>query len=456
VLQRCPQNKVEQTLQELPKDLDETYARMLKNIAQTASSDDVIRLLQCLSMAIRPLRVEELAEVLALDFDGPRAEGAPPELKDLRHLEDRQRDVLSICSSLVTLVDNDDSSIIQFSHFTVKEFLTSDRLSTSKDISQFHIDDEAAHTTLAQACLGTLLRLDGSSGLKEYASQHWVEHAQFGTVSSRIAIGMRRLFDSAEPYFAAWLKLHDIDQVMDDRWWGYRSTADRGSPLYYASLCGFRDLAAHIILEHREQVNAKGGRCHYPLAAALHDRHVDVAELLHQNGAAVDAPLQVASVDGRTDVVQWLLDHGADPDSQQDNRQTPIDLATLNGHPEVVRTLLGRSVRRNAVDGAADNLVHLATFYVSPKEYRKQTKIDLLTHPLTARLQTCDNPTDIFAILRSQPQESSLGHDNLTKSLYQTIIVLHELSSPLGAAVGEHVNSNSDPPYMTSHLISYF
>jgi hypothetical protein len=66
--------------------------------------------------------------------------------------------------------------------------------------------------------------------------------------------------------------------------------ADRGSPLYYASLCGFRDLAAHIIVEHPEQVNARGGRNHSPLAAALHKRHFDVAELLHQHGAAVDVP----------------------------------------------------------------------------------------------------------------------------------------------------------------------
>jgi hypothetical protein len=313
VLQDCPQKVVEETLKELPESLDETYARMLRNIAGSASEHSIIRLLQCLSVAIRPLRIEELAEVLALDFDGP--EGAPPELDDHRPLEDRQCDVVSLCSNLISPVD--DSGIIRFSHFTVKEFLTCQRLSTFHDISQFHIEDEPAHTTIAQACLGTLLRLDGSSGLKEYASQHWVEHAQFGTVSARIAIGMRRLFDPAEPYFAAWLELHDIDHVIDHRS-GYQA-ADRGSPLYYASLCGFCDLAAHIIFEHPEQVNARGGHCHFPLLVALCNGHFDVAELLHRHGADVDASLQVASMDGRSDVVRWLFDHGAHSDSQQDD-----------------------------------------------------------------------------------------------------------------------------------------
>jgi hypothetical protein len=121
--------------------------------------------------------------------------------------------VLSACSSLITLVDDGDSRVIQFSHFSVKEFLTSDRLSTSKgDVSHLHIVPESAHTTLAQACLGTLLQLDGDSDngqvegsipLARYASRHWVEHAQFGKVSSRIEDRMRSLFDSEKPHFIA-------------------------------------------------------------------------------------------------------------------------------------------------------------------------------------------------------------------------------------------------------------
>ncbi len=160
------------------------------------------RLLQCLAVAIRPLRVAELAEVLALDFDGSK--GATPTLNEDWRSEDRQRDVLSTCSSLITLVDDGGSCVIQFSHFSVKEFLTSNRLATSKeDISHFHILPEPAHTTLAQACLGSLLQLDGSANrnrvedsfpLATYASRHWVDHAQFGKVSSRIEDGMRRLF----------------------------------------------------------------------------------------------------------------------------------------------------------------------------------------------------------------------------------------------------------------------
>jgi ankyrin repeat protein len=370
-LQHCLPQSIRRTLNELPISLDETYERVLKEIG-LANRDHAHRLLQCLTVAIRPLRVEELAEILALDFDG--AKGAIPKFKDDLRCDDRQRSVLSMCSSLITLVDDGDSRVIQFSHFSVKEFLTSNRLAQG-NASDLHIMPEPAHTTFAQACLGTLLQFDGSSNsnqaednspLAGYASRHWVEHAQFGLVSSRIEDGMKRLFDSTEPYFSAWLQLHDID----DGWYSFGTLAGHGSPLYYASLCGFRDLAAHIILENPEQVNASGGHNYSPLAAALYKKHFDVAELLYRHGAAVNVtgfynrtPLKAASADGLIDVVRWLLDHGADADSPDNDQGTPILSATVYGHVEVVRTLLGHGVRINAANNRGYTSLYLASRY---------------------------------------------------------------------------------------------
>src|SRR6266404_1025533 len=362
VLQHCFPRSLRRTLNELPQSLDETYERVLKEIG-TANRDLAHRLLQCLVMAARPLRIEELAEVLALDFD--EAEGLTPELKKDWRSEDRQRAVLSTCSSLITVVDDGRSRVIQFSHFSVKEFLTSDRLFAFKgDVSYFAIMPEPAHTTLAQACLGVLFQLDGSTNndkvegrfpLARYAARHWVEHAQFGMVSTRVEDGMRRLFDPTKPHFTAWIKLHDID----DKWSSFSDSSDNapGSPLYYASLCGFRDLAAHIIAKHPEKVLARGGRVHSPLAAALHNRHFEMAELLHQHGGAVDVtgdyhrtPLSCASRDGLVDVARWLLRHGADPNLQDQFHWTPINIAAARGHLEIVRMLLAHGVHVNLAD----------------------------------------------------------------------------------------------------------
>src|SRR6266404_7176284 len=273
-MRHCLPRSIRRTLKELPQTLDETYERVLKEIS-TANRDLAHRLLQCLVVAIRPLRVEELAEILALDFDGD--EGATPALNEDWRLEDRQRAVLSTCSSLITVVDDHRSRVIQFSHFSVKEFLTSDRLAKFKgDVSHFHIIPEPAHTTLTQACLGVLFQLDGSFNndevysrfpLARYAARHWVEHAQLGNVSKSLCIadGLRRLFDSNNTSFATWHQLYDIDSD-----WAHFSDPPRtyGSPLYYASQCGFCNLAEYIITEHPEQVTARCGINHSPLVAA--------------------------------------------------------------------------------------------------------------------------------------------------------------------------------------------
>ena len=59
---------------ELPESLDEMYVRILKEIKKPNRAL-AQRVLQCLVVAIRPLHVAELAEVLVVDFDN--TEGIP-------------------------------------------------------------------------------------------------------------------------------------------------------------------------------------------------------------------------------------------------------------------------------------------------------------------------------------------------------------------------------------------
>jgi hypothetical protein len=222
MLQNCLPQNVRRVLQELPASLDETYERMLRDILK-ANPDQAYRLLQCLTVATRPLRVDELAEILALDFDGAK-DGIPALNKDWRWDDERQG-VLATCSSLIVVVDGGTTTmgrkrrVVQFAHFSVKEFLTSDRLADIKaDISCFHIRLEPAHTVIAQACLAILLqsdhndRAESTSPLSRYAARHWVDHAHFGDVSLRLEDGMQRLFDPAKPYFTAWLNSYDPDK----------------------------------------------------------------------------------------------------------------------------------------------------------------------------------------------------------------------------------------------------
>jgi hypothetical protein len=100
VLRDCLPSSVRRTLRELPESLDETYERILKEIKKPNRAH-ARRVLQCLVVSTRPLRVAELAEVLAVDFDD--AEGIPRSKPDWQW-EEQELALLSACSSLIAIV----------------------------------------------------------------------------------------------------------------------------------------------------------------------------------------------------------------------------------------------------------------------------------------------------------------------------------------------------------------
>ena len=341
-------------LEELPESLDETYERILREIRKPKQGH-AHRLLQCLVAAVRPLRVEELAEVLAFDF---KAEGIP-KLNLGWRWDDQESAVLSACSSLVIVVNEGDSRIVQFSHYSVKEFLTADRLAEPiRDVSRYHIRLGAAHTILAQACLGVLLQLDDrvdrdnikNFPLARYAAEYWPAHARFGNASSRIKDGMEYLFDADRPHFATWLWINKDDGSM-------RPGEPDAVSLHYAARLGFRDLAEHLIAEHPEHLNARGANQNTPMHAAARAGHADIVSLLVDHGADVDGrgysdqtALYLASMEGKVEAGRCLLDRGADINFRTRENETPLFQAVYYGQVEYARMLLERGARTSDFD----------------------------------------------------------------------------------------------------------
>jgi hypothetical protein len=214
-LRGCHPGRIRHALVELPETLDETYERTLREINK-ADWELAHRLFQSVAVASRPLRVEELAEFLAFDFNT----GPTPRFNEGWRLEDPVNAVQSTCPSFLAVVDIGDSQIIQFSHFSVKEFLTSSRLAEAKqEISRYHISMTPAHILVAKACLGILLHLDRDIAksalqtfpLAPYAALHWVDHARIGGVSKNVEDGMKILLDSRKPHLAVWVSLHNTE-----------------------------------------------------------------------------------------------------------------------------------------------------------------------------------------------------------------------------------------------------
>ena len=417
-LRHCIPQSVRRTLDKLPESLDETYERVMMEIKRTNQAH-AYRILQCLTVAIRPLFVAELAELLAFDFDA--AKGGIPKLNSDWRWQDHEQAVLSTCSSLITVVGDAESPVVQFSHFSVKEFLMSDRLVTStRDISQYHISLPVAHTVLARACLGVLLRdPDVRSGadsgpLAQYAARHWVTHAQVESVASRVRDGMGYLFDPDKPYFEAWIQLHDIDhEYYDDG----SDPVSEARPLYYAALCGFDERVGHLTLKYPQHTSARGGRLGTALHSASFAGHLQIVRSLLRHGVGVDVrghrngtPLLLASVSGKCDVIQCLLDHGADVNSQDDLHNTPLIWAAYWGRVDAVRVLLEHSADINSKD---DNgwtpLRDAVDGFDSKDDYLEIVRL-LLEHGADVDAEDNDGRTPLQVAL-------DLGHDELARLL---------------------------------------
>ena len=350
VLRYCFPSNLCRILEELPKSLDETYKRILREI-NNANQVHAYRLLQCLTVASRPLRVEELAEVLAFDL----STGGVPKLNVDWRWENQEEAVLSTCSSLVSVIVEDGSRVVQFSHFSVKEFLTSDRLATCMEESQFYIPVEDSHTILAQACLGVLLFLDDHTlstwklPLYEYAAEYWVGHAQIGKVELVMKDTMDLFFDADKPHFSDWV--HHDKQLTRELSTGYEDedtdVLPSAAPLYFAAWRGFRALVERLVIKYPQQVHHLGGLYGTPLHASVRGGHIEVSQFLFAHDADINSrsvhlftPLHIASEMGCLSIVKWLLNHGADVNSQDARGHIPLHYSASDGHLEVCQMLL--------------------------------------------------------------------------------------------------------------------
>ncbi|KAI9447142.1 hypothetical protein BJY52DRAFT_1228448 [Lactarius psammicola] len=88
---------------------------------------------------------------------------------------------------------------------------------------------------------------------------------------------------------------------------------------------------------------------------------------------------------------------------------------------------------------AAASLRFQAIFNAALKSYQKQTKNDLIVHPLASQLQSCNSTSAILVVLQDQVRQfdrARSGDERLSKWLNPTVNVLYAFSATLGEGVG--------------------
>jgi ankyrin repeat protein len=374
--------RLQQALRNLPKTLDETYARILESIPKEHTAQTVT-ILNLLIWSDQTFNFYELVDAVATDVNEDPA-FAPKNRMPV------PRDILRLCSSLVSVAHMEDSphiEMVQLAHFSVKEYLASNHVSRAFNSL---ISEKVARSYLAKLCLTHIVSvsrlvlrdqpassfadLKGRSGSKfpfaTYSAQSWADYA-------------REAIDEDESLFklvmSFFLEKHKADSLIwtiplglsprhgwstNLMWsaaeWGLTRVVeqllDRGAVIDSLSgaalrvaLRGGRDATVQLLLQRGARVNVEEHLLFQDAVSKCHDTTI---KLLVERSAIMAAGnefiMSLAVEHDRESIVRWLLDRGADV-----NAADGWSLSS-NSAPSTIRTLqllLDRGADVNAGDG---------------------------------------------------------------------------------------------------------
>ena len=383
-LRKClSRSMLKKSLATLPPTLDETYERILCAIDEDYY-EYAVRILQWLAFSQRPLLIEEVSEIVAIEV------GRNPAFDHDEALED-PLDVLNICSSLVTLATADEydqrglghdlepnGKVFLLAHFSVKEYLVSERCRQGR-AALYSMQPTASNEFIAKSCLAYLLQFENPDSfsiehvekfkLAKYAAKFWIDHVHATQEKANALIRLiMQLLSTGNGAYLNWIRIFDPDSL----WMHPSGKGERKSipppQLYYPSLYGLTEIVELLIFDKGADVNARGGGFGNALQAASLLGHEKIVDVLLNNGADVNAQggyfgnaLQVASFEGHEKIVKLLLSNGADVHAQGGLYDDALQAASIEGHEKIVKLLLDNGANANAQGGFYGNALEAAS-----------------------------------------------------------------------------------------------
>ncbi|KAK8112318.1 uncharacterized protein PG998_008775 [Apiospora kogelbergensis] len=411
---------MERALEDLPRDLDTTYERMIDSIPEELK-DGAKRLLQFLVYSERPVNLNEAIDFLATQTD------TEPRGFDVKRRVFNKASVLKHCPGLVTTFSRCEIArkfhyiqpacyelarkldyiqparyelprkvhYIQLAHFSVKQYLCcrQDGFKTSQAnfVIMRTIDYYLKSVQQPKLCI---LGFE----LERYALRHWSRHAALaegGETDSATTTIVEALhtrancrhwtrrfaivhiiypdFDTHEDYACLGGRKPELEQTVQS----LRRMGANANELFWACALGLRRTAQRLL---NEGAKAKFQHWFYgnPLTAACWGRSIETVQLLLNSGADVNAQggfygsaLIAACVGESLPIVQLLLDSGANVNARGGYYSHALIAASFRGHMEVVQLLLDHQADVNArgemfVDAltAASGRDHLPTMRI--------------------------------------------------------------------------------------------
>ncbi|CEJ55150.1 hypothetical protein PMG11_01425 [Penicillium brasilianum] len=349
--------EIMQTLYSFPLGLDAVYNRMLRQI-ESSRQGTASKILRWVTMALRPLALQELTAAI---------------FPSTKHVSDQAiRDHITLCGPILEIHNQQ----VHLVHQSAKDYLLPEKPGYDTIQEKFRIRVEEAHAELARTCLHYIENSDlrkrplviwGASvqrqwPLLDYATLHWPEHARQSSTHSDDGV------DLTWPFFQE-------TSIVRMNWWvTYQMANGRITPdpdclplLHMFSYFGIEPLARKLLLKttwdstiFRKSVNKKDKYGRTALFQAAWRGHKEIIQLLLEKGADVNAKddyggtaLIQAAKGGHEAIVHLLLKKGAFMNMRDDYVGTALSTAAEGGHDAIVQLLLekGADVTIKDIDG---------------------------------------------------------------------------------------------------------
>jgi nucleoside phosphorylase len=338
----------------LPHTVDEAYERIL---SRSRDTDQAKKLLQIVVAAMRPLTLKEMSLALALTENHHSYSDL-----DLKSEQRFREDVRDLCGLFVTVID----SRIYLLHQTAKEFLVRNNQvdpigSVREDFKwKYSLQPQESHRILTNICIWHLnftefetnpLREDviheciDSHIFLDYSAKNWVTHFHESHIKDGTVIqSLLRLCDTTSSRFLTWFRIY---------WTSTHTDFPKGfTTLMVASYFGFR-IVVKILLESNDiDLNLKDGTYRRSaLSWAARNGYAPVVELLIKGTSSY-----------LKSIVKLAFRKGAQVESVDRYRRTPLLYAAWNGHVAVVKVLLNAGARIYVTDEIDGTPLSYATF----------------------------------------------------------------------------------------------